>query len=295
MSAHVRKRTALRIGFVGAGRVGTALAWHCRRAGLCIAGLADKDPAQARAAHQLLRLPFLKTPASRVAARSDVLFFTVPDGSIARAYQAARPVPGTIVCHCSGALGLDVFEGRNRAGLDALALHPVQVFTSHVQAIDSLPGSWWALDGSKRGMAFGRRLVQLLDGRAVTVAGAVRPAWHAACVFASNFQAALFDAVERIGSGPGIRQNRMLEIVAPLACTTLESILRQGSAEALTGPVQRGDSETVRAHIEALARQAPELLPMYRELSLRLVGLARSRGLTKSAERRLEKALARRQ
>ncbi len=291
MPAHVRKQVDLRVGFVGTGRVGTALAWHCRRVGFGIAGLTDKDPARTRAAYRRLKLPFRRMSPSEVAARSDVLFFTVPDSSIARAYRSARPVPGTIVCHCSGTLGLEVFEGWDRAGLDTLALHPAQVFTSHAQAIHSLPGSWWALDGSKRGRAFGRRLVRLLHGRAVTVAGAARPAWHAACVFASNFQAALFAAVERIGSGLNIKQNRMLEIVAPLSRATLESILRQGPTKALTGPVQRGDGETVQAHLEALARQAPELLPVYRELSLRLVGLARRRGLTRSAQRRLEAIL----
>ncbi len=291
MSAHHRRQVIARIGFVGAGRVGTALAWHCRKAGFGLVGLADKDLSKARAAYRRLGLRFCNMQSSELARESDVVFFTVSDCSIVSAFRAARPMPGTIVAHCSGALGLEVFEGYERTGLEVLALHPVQVFASHAQAIKSLPDSWWALDGSKEGLAFGRRLVRLLRGKAVTVRSEARPAWHAACVFASNFQAALLDAVERIGPSLGMMPGRMVETLGPLARASLENVLRHGPAQALTGPVERGDTETVRAHLEALARYAPELVPMYRELSLRLVELAASKGLTRPAPCRLRTVL----
>ncbi|MEO0078577.1 MAG: DUF2520 domain-containing protein [candidate division WOR-3 bacterium] len=277
MSASGPKQSLTRVGFVGAGRVGTALAWHCRKAGFGFAGLTDRDLKQAQVAYQRLGLRFRRLESSELAQRSDVLFLTVPDRAVASVFQAARPLPGTIVAHCSGALGLEVFEDYEAAGLEVLALHPVQVFASYTQAIRSLPGSWWALDGSEKGMAFGRRLVRLLRGRAVTVRSEVRPAWHAACVFASNFQAALFDAVERIGPSLGMTPGRIVEILTPLARAALESVLRHGPVRALTGPVERGDAETVNSHLAALARVSPELVPMYRELSRRLVELARSR------------------
>jgi predicted short-subunit dehydrogenase-like oxidoreductase (DUF2520 family) len=241
----------------------------------------------------LLKLPYRSTGPREVASASQVLFLTVPDDSIAAVFGALKPAlrRGTVVGHCSGAVGTEAFKGADELRLETLALHPMQTFSSHAQAIRSLPRCFCALEGSARGLAFGRSLVRLLGGTSIVVRSADRPLYHAAGVFAANFQAALFDAALQIGTGLGLSRLRASSMLASLARAALENVLEHGPVRALTGPVARGDAGTVCRHVEALRRSSPELVPAYRELSLRLVELARRRSLGQAACRRVCQAL----
>jgi len=282
-----------RVGFIGAGRVGCAMAWHCRRLGYPIAGVTDLKPKQAWVVYGLMKKEYERLSSREVAAGSDVLFLTVPDTHIAAVFESVRKwlMPGTIVVHCSGALGTDVLSGAREQGLGALALHPVQSFSSHSQAIKGLPGSYFAADGSVTGLRFGRHLVRQLHGGWVIVRGADRSLYHAMCVFASNLVSALFDGAEEIGRELGISQRRAGVMLAPLARTVLDNVAEQGAEPSLTGPVERGDALTVAAHLRALEKRTPRLAPMYRVMSGRLVEMARRRGLAGAAVRKLQKAL----
>ncbi|OYD14864.1 hypothetical protein CH330_07415 [candidate division WOR-3 bacterium JGI_Cruoil_03_51_56] len=282
-----------RVGFIGAGRVGSAMAWHCNRLGFETAGVTDKKPKQAWVVYGLLKIPYVRLKPSDVAAASDVFFLTVPDRHIEPEFVAIRRWlrPKTIVAHCSGVLGNDVFKGAKEQGLETLALHPIQSFSSHAQAIRSLPGSFFALEGSAAGLRFGRRLVRLLRGGCVVIRGPDRPLYHAMCVFASNFENALIEASENLAGKLGISRRRAAKMLAPLMRTVLENAVEYGAVPSLTGPVQRGDAMTVAQHLDALTRRAPELLPMYRTISLHLVDIARQQGLSTAAARQLRSIL----
>ncbi|MEO0080078.1 MAG: DUF2520 domain-containing protein [candidate division WOR-3 bacterium] len=293
MSFASRHKKSPRIGFIGAGRVGSALAWHCRRLGYGIAGITDKRPKQAWLAYGWLKIPYQRLRPRDIAARSDVLFLTVPDGSIEPEFSAVRRwiLPGTIVAHCSGALGTDAFPGAQKQGLETLALHPVQTFTSHSLAIQNLPGSHWTLEGSPKGLQFGRRLVRQLKGRALVVRSADRPLYHAMCVIASNFLNCLLDASETIAENLGLSRAGARRMLLPLMRAVLDSSERLGPVRALTGPAQRGDAETLERHLSALGSRLPELVPLYRIISLRLLELANRQGLNKRAVRRIRESL----
>ena len=301
-----------RVGFIGAGRVGCALAWHCRRLGYPIAGVTDQKPRQARVAYGLLKQRYERLSPRAVAAASDVLFLTVPDSRIGPVFELVREVLGSgqealgtvpirgqsprrqsprVVVHCSGAFGPEVFAGAQEQGLGTLALHPVQSFSSHSQAIRSLPGSFFAADGSASGLRFGKLLVKQLHGSCVIVPGKDRALYHAMCVFASNFVSVLFDAAETIAGKLGIEPERAARMLEPLARTVLDNVVEQGAGPSLTGPVVRGDALTVAAHLGALKQRAPKLVPLYRMMSGRLVEMARRQGMDKAALRKLKQVL----
>ena len=282
-----------RVGFIGAGRVGCAMAWHCHRLGYPIAGVTDLKPKQAWVVYGLMKQHYERLSSRDVAAASDVLFLTVPDTHIVPVFESVRKwlMPGTIVAHCSGAFGTEVLAGAREQGLGTLALHPVQSFWSHSQAIRSLPGSYFAADGSVSGLRFGRHLVRQLHGGWVRVRGSDRAMYHAMCVLASNFVSALFDGAEEIGCKLGISRRRTGVMLAPLARTVLDNIAEQGAGPSLTGPVERGDAVTVAAHLRALARRAPSLVPMYRVMSERLVAMAAKKGLDAAVVAKLKESL----
>jgi predicted short-subunit dehydrogenase-like oxidoreductase (DUF2520 family) len=285
--------TRKRVGFIGAGRVGCALAWHCRRLGYSIAGVTDRKPKQAWVVYGLLRERYERLSSRDVAAASEVLFVTVPDAHIGPVFESVRRwlMPGTIVVHCAGAFGPEVFTRAREQGLGTLALHPVLSFSSHSQAIRSLPGTFFAADGSVTGLRFGRHLVRQLHGGWVTVRGPDRSLYHAMCVFASNFISALFDGAEEIAGELGISRRRAGVVLAPLARTVLDNIAEQGAGPSLTGPVDRGDALTVAAHLRALEKRAPGLASMYRVMSRRLTEMAKREGMDAAAVRRLKTAL----
>jgi predicted short-subunit dehydrogenase-like oxidoreductase (DUF2520 family) len=307
-----RQPSRKRVGFIGAGRVGSALAWHCRRLGYPIAGVTDLKPKQAWVVYGLLKQRYERLSSRAVAAGSDVLFLTVPDAHIGPVFESVREALGTgrkvlgtvpmrgqsprgqfppIVAHCSGAFGPEVFARAREQGLGTLALHPVQSLSNHSQAIRSLPGSFFAADGSASGLRFGRHLVKQLHGSCVIVPGKDRALYHVMCVFASNFVSALFDAAEEVAGELGISRRRAARMLEPLARTVLDSIVEQGAGPSLTGPVERGDALTVAAHLRALEKRAPELATVYRVMSGQLVEMARREGLERGAVRRLKQVL----
>jgi predicted short-subunit dehydrogenase-like oxidoreductase (DUF2520 family) len=288
------------LGFIGAGRVGCAMAWHCHRLGYPIAGVTDLKPKLAWVVYGLMKQHYERLSSRDVAAASDVLFLTVPDTHIVPVYESVRDALGTvpmrgqsppIVVHCSGAFGTEVLAGAREQGLGTLALHPVQSFSSHSQAIRSLPGSFFAADGSASGLRFGRHLVRQLHGGWVIVHGPDRSLYHAMCVFASNFISALFDGAEEIARELGISRRRAGLMLAPLARTVLDNVMEQGAGPSLTGPVERGDAVTVAAHLRALEKRTPKLAPMYRVMSGRLAEMAALKGLDTKTVARLKEAL----
>lgn len=282
-----------RVGFIGAGRTGAALAWHCNRLGYRVSGISDRVPKQAWVVYGLLKQPYQHLRPSEVAAGSDVLFITTPDASIGREFaRVGRWLsPGSIVAHCSGMLGSEVLRGAAERDLDVLALHPIQTFPSHAQAINRLPGSFFAIEGSRRGVAFGKRLVRALHGKSIVMKGADRPLYHAMCVFSSNLLLAVLDGAELLAAELGISRIRAARVLSPLTQGVVDAAKELGAAAALTGPVARGDALTVRSHIAALAERAPELVPVYRALTLRLIDMARRDGLRTHVARRLRSAL----
>jgi predicted short-subunit dehydrogenase-like oxidoreductase (DUF2520 family) len=154
----------------------------------------------------------------------------------ARLAPAVRP--DALVIHLSGARGLDALAAiSSRVG----ALHPLQTLPNVDLGVARLAGSWCAVAGDPQV----RVLAKQLGLQAVEVSDADRARYHAAACIASNHLVALFDQVARVAPVP-------LEALLPLIRATLDNVADLGAAGALTGPVSRGDVETVRAHLDAL-------------------------------------------
>ncbi|MEO0071802.1 MAG: Rossmann-like and DUF2520 domain-containing protein [candidate division WOR-3 bacterium] len=263
-----------RIKIVGAGKVGIAFAWHLQRLGYEICDISDRQLEKTRFAWKLLYTAHRRQPTAK-SRQPDVVFLTVPDSGIEKEFKRLKGelAPGTIVVHCSGVYGAEVFKSRVgscECGIETLALHPVRSFFSIEQAIADLPGSFFALDGTKKGLHFGKEIVRRLGGKWVIVSGKDRPLYHVMCVFASNFLNALFETSERIGKEIGISERKVRELLLPLTDGVIKNIREKGPVVTLTGPISRGDKRTVELHIKTLRRRLPELVSLYKELTYHL-------------------------
>ena len=230
-----------RCAIVGRGRMGTALAAALREAGHPVDGPLGRGAP---------------------AADADLVLLCVPDAEIASA--AAVVAAGPLVGHCSGSLGLEVLGERER-----FSLHPLMTVTARGA---QFAGSGCAVAGStERAERAAVDLAQSLGMRPVRVDDADRAAYHAAASIASNYLVTLEAAAERLAATAGLEREHLLGLVR----ATVDNWAQLGPEEALTGPLVRGDEDTVARQRAAVAERTPELLEMFDAMARATRALAR--------------------
>ena len=256
MNASPRPDAArLRIGVVGAGRVGAVLGAALLRAGHeVVAVSAVSDASRARAEALLPGVPVLAP--DEVVRASGLALLAVPDDALPALVAGLAEVgafhTGQLVAHVSGRHGLDVL--RPAHGVLPMALHPVFPFTGR--------------DVDLRGVSFGvtapdvlrpiaEALVLEMGGEPVWVLEELRPLWHAALAHGANHLVTLVTSAADLLREAGAEDPGA--VLAPLLHAALDGALRSGDA-ALTGPVSRGDAGTVAAHLAVLPT---EVRPAY--------------------------------
>lgn len=275
----------LTVGIVSAGRVGSALGAALERAGHVVFGVAAiSDASKHRARTRLPDSEIL--PVEQIAARAELLLLAVPDAELAglvRGLATAGVVrPGTLVAHTSGANGVAVLEPLTTLGARPLAIHPAMTFTGHDEDLSRLANACFGVTAADDiGYAVAQSLVIEMGGEPVRVAEENRTLYHAALAHGSNHLVTLvLDAVQALReslAGPGLLGQQTVDdqpgglaerLLAPLASAALDNALRRGQS-ALTGPVARGDTDAVAAHLDALDSADPGVAEAYRALSLR--------------------------
>jgi predicted short-subunit dehydrogenase-like oxidoreductase (DUF2520 family) len=269
------------LGIVGAGRVGAVLGSALRSAGHPVSAVAgESEASRARAALLLPGVPIDKPTA--VSRSCDLLLLTVPDDmldNVVTMLAASGAIrPGQLVAHTSGRHGLAVLEPARAAGAEVLALHPAMTFTGTDVDLDRLPGCAFGVTAeSPRAVATATALVDALGGRLVWVPEDKRTLYHAGLAHGANHLVTLVtQAMDLLRESGAVDPAATLR---PLLGAALDNALTMGDA-ALTGPIVRGDVETVRAHVEEIVRTAPGTLPSY-------VALARATANTAVLDGRL--------
>ncbi len=247
---------------LGAGRVGTAVAVLLARAGHEIAAVSGREETRRRAATWLPGVRVLDP--AEAAALGDLVLVAVPDDLIGRTASsvAAALHRGQWVAHLSGAAGLEVLKPALEAGARRLATHPLQTFPDVQRAIDALSGCAVAVTADEEdGYALGEALARDLGASPFRLADELRPLYHAAAVFASNYLVVTSAIAERLFTDAGVPEP--VAAMHPLQRATLANVVRLGPHAALTGPAVRGDAGTVARNLESLAARAPDTVLAY--------------------------------
>jgi predicted short-subunit dehydrogenase-like oxidoreductase (DUF2520 family) len=261
---------SLRVVLIGAGKVGTAVAEMLRRGGHDIVGVASRTTRSARTGAERLGAPIFDV--TRALPPCDVVLIATNDDTIEEiAGHVARHIAGTaLVCHFAGSMGTGPLAAVAAAGGRTCAAHPVASCPSVEAALRRLPGCTWGVSGDTEVRSWAAAIVERdLGGRAVAVRDEDRALWHAAAVTAANGVAALMSYGEQLLAHAGVAQAP--GVLGPLCAGVIANIEETGSAdEALTGPVVRGDANTIVRHVSELQERAPELVDAY-ALTTRLV------------------------
>jgi predicted short-subunit dehydrogenase-like oxidoreductase (DUF2520 family) len=249
---------------VGAGRVGTAVAYLLTSAGHTASGVASRSAASVARAVEVLDAPEMDLdPAGWPDA--EVVLIGAGEGAIeSLASRAASRLSGRVVVHFAGALGVEPLRHAVDAGGVGCALHPVQACPDVDTAIARLPGSAWGVTcSSPEAEKWASEIIGSdLDGDPRIVAEDYRALWHAASVVTSNGIAALLSSSEALLGEIGVASP--VDVVGPLAAGTVANARQGGGGgPTLTGPVVRGEVATVRRHLHAVARTAPSMVDAY--------------------------------
>ena len=264
---------------LGAGRVGTALAVLWRRSGHRIVAVSGGEATPERAAQHLPGVPVLGSVDA--AREAGVVVIATPDAAIAGVSEeiarAGAVGPGTAVAHASGATGLDAIAAARSAGAETFAIHPFQTCPTVEAAVASIPGAGFAItSGTAEGLAIAERLALDAGGRPFQVDDELKPMYHAAAVFGSNYLVTVTAIAHELLRAAGIEAPA--GILAPLQDATLANVERVGPADALTGPAVRGDAVTVARNLRALSERAPEAVRPYVALADLALELAERAG-----------------
>ena len=269
-----------KIGFVGAGTLGNGLALALAGRGYRVAAVASRNRASADDLSERLPGCGALPLAQDVADTCDLVFLTTPDNAIKQVVSQVRWRHGQGVVHCSGAESLDVLEPAARLGAAIGSFHPYQTFAcldTPGEAVERLRGAAFCVEGRGWLLGFLERLTSGLGGWAIHVRPEDRALYHASAVMSCGYLVTLLKAVTDVWEAMGVGQDEGLRIALPLVTSTLANVSKAGAEAAVTGPVVRGDTDTVRRHLEALKARLPHLVPLYRSLAGASLPLASDR------------------
>lgn len=214
---------------------------------------------------------------------ADLVIIATPDAAITDvALELAAQEAVTqrhVVLHLSGLLDRTALTSLAPTGAGLGSFHPLQTIADPLTAPARLQGAYAGIEGDDRAVRTGQSLAHSLGMRPILLTAQAKPAYHAGAVFASNYLVTLAGVAERLAREAGIPPDDARRIYLPLVGGTAEN-LNAGAAQALTGPVLRGDLQTVRAHLAALN---PDDRDLYCRLGLATVGLAEHAGLSPDA------------
>lgn len=262
-------RAGLTVNIIGAGKVGRTLARliHEQRMAT-ISQVVCLRPERAEAACELIGQG---SPArlSEVMP-ADIHFITTKDADIASVcntlveQEAIRP--GSVVVHCSGVLTSEVLASAKERGAWVCSLHPLKAFPKIKQALKTMPGTPWVMEGDDLAVALLRSWVSTWGGVVRIIDPAFKPAYHAACVLVGAGLTTLYDAGSQLLASCGFSREDINQMLSAYLQTVLTNNVELGSQQALTGPVVRQDWETIALHRETIAQLRPNIQALYDQI-----------------------------
>ena len=262
------------IAFIGAGKLGSALAQALSQRGVPVTQVASRQAASAQ--HLAARVPGCRAVDAAVAAQADLVFLTVSDDTIAPLAAQLPWRAGQAVVHCSGATEVSVLQPAADAGAEIGGFHPLQIFSDPQRAIELLAGSSVAIEGPPTLEAQLQQLAHTLGMHPLRLPPGARALYHGSASYAASFLLSMLNEAVTAWRSFGIDEAQALQALLPMAHGTLDAAARKGLSAAVAGPISRGDAGVVARHLAAFTALGPEHAELYREFSRRQLALVQA-------------------
>lgn len=262
-----------RIALIGPGRLGQAVGALLQQAGYPITAIVGRDQQRTHEAAEFIGASLMAGTDLKRCSRAELVLCCVGDDQLAPLGEALLDVladtPSPTVIH---------FSGRHRAAIlrpddpraahwQVMSLHPLQTFASGEQGLNSLPGSYCAVEGNDELFPLGAKLSLELGCQPFRLRSEDKERYHAAACMASNFVTTLFHQASTLMAETLEDPAMAKTVLAPIFQTAVTNTLNLGPHQALTGPIVRGDIDTIRGHLDQLAEHNPQRLSFYLELA----------------------------
>ncbi len=268
----------MKIGFIGAGTVGTALAIKLNEQGYSVVAVNSRTRASAEKLAQAVPCCKVCNTKQAVADATDMVFITTPDAAISTVVSEIKWHHNQSVVHCSGADSTDILLPAKKMGAEIGAFHPLQTFASVKHALENLPGTTFAIEAESALKNTLKEMATALKGDAIELKAEDKIIYHAAAVMVCNYLVTLVKLADDLWQTFGIPREQATKALLPLIRGTLNNINNVSIPQALTGPIARGDAGTIKKHLEALKQEAPDVLSTYCELGLQTIPIALAKG-----------------
>lgn len=265
----------MEIGIVGAGKVGCSIGKYLREHDIPVAGFFSKTRESVEFA-----ATFTETKAfqslKELLAVSDILFIATPDRCISDIWEeiAIQSIQSKIICHFSGSLSSEIFSGRKERDVYACSAHPMFAFSSKFTCYEQLNHVFITMEGDKKALEQMNRLFELTKNPVCFITPEKKTLYHAAASMASNMMIGLYEQSLRMFEACGFGREEARELIKPLVSDNVNSFLTKTPQEALTGPIERNDIDTIKKHLAVLSEQERKL---YVNLGEILMELAKSK------------------
>ncbi len=268
----------LKLGFIGAGTVGTALATRLNHKGYRVAAVSSRSHTSAEKLAQSINGCRAVVNNQAVADATSLIFITTPDDVIASVASEIQWHAGQSVVHCSGADSAAPLEPARKAGANVGVIHPLQTFASVKQAIENMPGSTFAIEAEEPLLSTLKNIAITLDGHWIELKASDKVIYHVAAVIACNYLVTLVKLATDLWRTFDVPPDEATQALLPLLKGTINNIDTIGIPQCFTGPIARGDTGTIKKHLDALKKVAPDLLSTYCELGRQTIPIALAKG-----------------
>jgi predicted short-subunit dehydrogenase-like oxidoreductase (DUF2520 family) len=266
------------VAIIGAGRLGTSLANALSKKGYMIKALSCRTLQSAEESRQIIGQGQALTDNIQAANAATMVILCLPDEEILKVSESlalsSLAWTNKLVLHCSGLLSSEALRPLQKKGALTASVHPVQSFTHKRTSPEHFRDIYFSLEGESEALALARNVIHKLGSRSFIIQPKDKALYHAACSTASNFLVVLLDMACSLLRSTGLREEEAFQILLPLVKGTLHNVKKFNIRSSLTGPVIRGDRETVQQHLEALKKN-PLYHETYRHLASQALDMAK--------------------
>lgn len=202
---------------------------------------------------------------------ADITLITTTDETIENCAlqlsQSTRLKKDSVIIHCSGIVPASILRPLEEQGCYIGSIHPLRSFANPAASIAAYPDTYCAADGDPKALAIAVPLFEKIGSVVFTIDSDKKALYHTGAIMAANYLVALFHGAQQCFEKAGIEKEHCTPLITSLMTTVTDNLSHSNSAEkSLTGPIKRGDSETIQKHLDTLAESIPELVNVYKPL-----------------------------
>lgn len=265
----------MKVGFVGAGKVGCSLGMLFATTQHNLVGFYSLTSTSAQNAADFTKSKHFQNLETLIK-ESDTVFITVPDDAIGQVWDSIKhmSIAGKMICHCSGSLSSKIFRDIEETGAFGFSVHPLLAVSDRYSSYKELPKALFTIEGNESHIGEIKSLLEKSELKTVSIDASVKTRYHGAAVMCSNLVVALVQATQDELRKCGFYDAQLGDAIAPLLLGNVNKVLSVGTKDALTGPIERNDVGTVEKHLAVFSDIDREI---YRILSIKTLEVAKEK------------------